>query len=93
MVFIAFDLTYTTTAQSVKMCGANIVSDTHCGSSSAREGLLLSLMNSQYSGAGEGAGRDHCEEGAMAGAISIIGSVGAQKPESKQGGLLRGGSI
>lgn len=26
-------------------------------------------------------------------AISIIGSVGAQKPESKQGGLLRGGSI
>ena len=69
------------------------MSDTHCGSTSGQEGLLLSLMNSQYSGAGEGAGRDHYEEGAIAVAISIVGSVGAQKPESNQGGLLRGGSI
>ena len=52
----------------------------------------LNLMNSQHSGAGEGAGTDHYEEGATAVAISIVGSVGAQKPESNQGGLLWGGS-
>lgn len=77
VVFIAFDLTYTTTAQSVKMCGANIVSNTHCGSNSApEEPASVSLMNSRYSGAGKAQG-ETTARGAMAGAISIIGSVGA----------------
>lgn len=60
VVVITFVLTYTITAKPVKMCDAHTVCQT------LTEGLLLSLVNSQCSGAGEGAGRDHHEEGAIA---------------------------